>query len=273
MKIYNGESKNADFESRLQKRLEGGKFRILNEKMYGNNKLDECEISRYHEFYASQIKKWPVDPSNLIHEEIIEMLKNVNNKSKKVRNSKKSKKETTEELPVIDEETSVAKKDKKSPASNKILAADLGCGDITKYDDLNSKLTEVDRKRLIVEFYDKYPTNDRVIASELDDLPLKDESKDLVICCLSLMKRDITKAIKEIQRILKEGGVFLLAEVTSRIKSVHRFANDIEKHGFKVENINTGNKCFVVCRFSKKSSLKKERTPKVTLTPCVYKKR
>ncbi|KAM0681581.1 25S rRNA (adenine645-N1)-methyltransferase [Glugoides intestinalis] len=55
----------------LQKKLEGGKFRLLNEKMYKNKELNEKETREYHKYYKNQIKKWPADPKAIIIEKII----------------------------------------------------------------------------------------------------------------------------------------------------------------------------------------------------------
>lgn len=50
----------------LSKKLEGGKFRLLNEKMYKNKDLTEEEFTKYHIYYSNQVKKWPVDPKTVI---------------------------------------------------------------------------------------------------------------------------------------------------------------------------------------------------------------
>ncbi|ELA42922.1 uncharacterized protein VICG_00237 [Vittaforma corneae ATCC 50505] len=51
---------------KLQKKLEGGKFRLLNEKLYKNRGLTEKEALDYHKYYESQVKKWPCDPKKTI---------------------------------------------------------------------------------------------------------------------------------------------------------------------------------------------------------------
>lgn len=53
-------------EERLNKRLEGGKFRLLNDKMYHGKKLKGRDLKLYHEFYGSQVEKWPVNPLDII---------------------------------------------------------------------------------------------------------------------------------------------------------------------------------------------------------------
>lgn len=55
---------------KLSKRLEGGKFRLLNEKMYKNEELTCNESKKYHEYYSNQVKKWPVDPKMLVIQKI-----------------------------------------------------------------------------------------------------------------------------------------------------------------------------------------------------------
>jgi len=58
----------------MHERLKGGEFRMLNEKLY-SSKSDEAMrlfekspelYSRYHEGFASQVEKWPVNPVDLI---------------------------------------------------------------------------------------------------------------------------------------------------------------------------------------------------------------
>lgn len=54
----------------LERKLSGGKFRLLNEKMYKNKGLTREESLKYHQYYAEQIKKWPQNPKKLIVEHI-----------------------------------------------------------------------------------------------------------------------------------------------------------------------------------------------------------
>ena len=212
-------------EQKLNKRLEGGQFRLLNEKMYDNKDLTVEQVKKYHELYKNQIKKWPVDPFEMAVKEIEEL---------------------------VDKE-------------NKIKVADVGCGDISKYTDRDLL------KKCDFIFYDKYPLSEKVIEANLNDLPAEDASFDVVVSCLAFMMSDITAEIKQVNRILKTGGIFIFTEVTSRLKSIHSFVSKLEKFGFKTENVNSSNKYFVVIRMKKIENIT-ETKKKLFLQKCKYKK-
>ncbi|KAH9411402.1 putative methyltransferase [Ordospora pajunii] len=55
---------------RLNRKLDGGKFRLLNEKMYRGKGLGKGNLQLYHELYGSQVMKWPVNPLNVVIERI-----------------------------------------------------------------------------------------------------------------------------------------------------------------------------------------------------------
>lgn len=206
---------------KLNKKLEGGKFRLLNEKMYKNKELTTEECEKYHTYYINQIKKWPVDPKTVIISKIEE---NLQNESK---------------------------------------IADLGCGDASMAQTFSN-----------VKSFDKYPVNESIIKTEMININAEDKEFDLALCCLSLMMTYITKVLKEINRILAVDGYFYLAEVTSRIRDVKRFINDIEKFGFKLKEVDTKNSHFCMFIFQKVNDLtEKSKVPTVSLKTCLYKKR
>lgn len=205
----------------LEKKLHGGKFRLLNEKMYRNKSLSGKEASEYHVYYENQIKKWPSDPKNAIIEKI-----------------------------KIDEQ-----------AGNKI--ADLGCGS-----------AEIADKFPNVVCFDKYPTSDKAIKCSINSIKAENGEFDVAICCLSLMKPNITGELKEVSRILKVGGIFYIAEVSSRIKNTKKFISDVEKLGFKLKEVDTANKYFKLFSFNKMSELDtSKKLPCVMLSEWKYKKR
>lgn len=206
---------------KLSKKLEGGKFRLLNEKMYKNKELTCSESIKYHEYYANQIKKWPADPTKLVMQKI----------------------------------NDAGQKD--------MEIADLGCGN-----------AEVSRHFKRVRSFDKYPVTDGVIKCELSEIPAQDGEFDVAICCLSLMMTYVTKVLKETNRILKVGGTFYFVDVTSRIRNMRRFINDIEKFGFKLKEVDTKNTHFCMLIFGKVGNIERtSRIPTVSLNPWVYKKR
>lgn len=47
---------------KFAERLVGGKFRMINEKLYTNKPLTRKEAAAYHDYYEAQVRKWPVDP-------------------------------------------------------------------------------------------------------------------------------------------------------------------------------------------------------------------
>lgn len=53
---------------KYEKRLEGAKFRIINELMYKNKEIKPGQLLEYHIGYRSQIEKWPVNPLTVIIE-------------------------------------------------------------------------------------------------------------------------------------------------------------------------------------------------------------
>lgn len=206
---------------KLKKRLEGGKFRLLNEKMYKNKELNEKEAKEYHTYYKSQLKKWPNDPKKMIIEKI-----------------------------------------KEAELSNAKIA-DLGCGS-----------AEIAESFANVTSFDKYPINSKVIKCELKSIPAEEKDFDVTVCCLSLMMTGITGVLKEINRILKVEGLFYLAEVTSRVKNMKKFINDVEKLGFKLKNIDKSNSYFFIIVFQKISDVEEnKKLPNVKLGEWNYKKR
>lgn len=205
----------------LEKKLEGGKFRLLNEKLYKNKELTPEEAKKYHIFYENQIKKWPADPKQVI--------------IRKIRESE----------------------------SLELKIADLGCG-----------TAEISKFFPNVTSFDQYPTNEKVVKCSISEIKAEKEYFDVAICCLSLMKTNITGELKEVNRILKKEGIFYLAEVSSRIKNTKKFINDIEKLGFKLKEVDKSNTHFSVFSFIKKEDTSVEkRLPSITLLDWKYKKR
>lgn len=50
----------------LEKKLRGGKFRLLNEKMYKGKELTPTEIKHYHTYYSEQARRWPHHPEKRV---------------------------------------------------------------------------------------------------------------------------------------------------------------------------------------------------------------
>lgn len=213
---------------KLSKKLEGGKFRLLNEKMYKNKELTEKEAAEYHKYYEAQVKKWPVDPKKQIIKKIEENGENL----KKI--------------------------------------ADLGAGSCELAKTFGSVVS-----------FDKYPILSdhtskeiEVVKCDLKKITAESATFDVAVCCLSLMMSNITGVLKEVNRLLKTGGVFYLADVTSRVKNMKKFIADVEKLGFKVAEVDKKSGYFFTIRFIKTAEIdSQKRIPSVMLDDWFYKKR
>lgn len=206
-------------KDKLEQRLLGSKFRLLNEKIYKNKKLNNNEMKDYYLYYDHQVKKWPVNPLD----QIIKKLQNLN--------------------------------------SNSIIA-DLGCG--------SAKIADLFPN---VFSFDAFPCKKNIIKADITNVSLHDKQIDIVICCLSLMMNYVSKVIKEVSRILKIDGIFILAEVKSRIKSINFFCKQLEAFGFEIVNCDTSNTHFVFIELKKVKDFEKKILPKILFKPCIYKKR
>lgn len=126
------------------------------------------------------------------------------------------------------------------------IIADMGCGDAELAASLKNK----------VHSFDMVAVNDRVVACDMANVPLKDKSVDIVVFCLSLMGINIGKEklisfecfpfpyhrikgdfIKEAHRILKEKGILKVVEVRSRFdqesgSGIKKFCRFLKRAGF-----------------------------------------
>jgi ubiquinone/menaquinone biosynthesis C-methylase UbiE len=106
----------------------------------------------------------------------------------------------------------------------------------------------------------------------MENVPLEKDAVDMVVCCLSLMKQDITKTIREVSRILKKNGIFYLAEVRSRFSSINKFCGKLESCGFEILNCDSSNSHFIFIELRKMKDMD-DNMVKIQLKPCYYKKR
>jgi len=117
-----------------------------------------------------------------------------------------------------------------------------------------------------------------VVACDIADVPLKDQSVDIVVFCLALTGTNIADFVREAHRILKPHGIMRVAEVRSRFDgegiSIKKFTKFLKRAGFDIEPHDIGeiNKMFfeVEChKTDRQSFIAQDFTAK----PCVYKKR
>lgn len=216
---------------KFQKKLEGARFRALNEQLYStrgeesfsNFQDDPSLFEIYHEGFREQVKSWPINPLDMIIEWI------------------------------------------NRHHSNKIVA-DMGCGD--------AQLALRVKNR--VHSFDLVSVNERVTACDISNLPLRNESVDIVVFCLSLMGTNIGEFLRETHRVLKRGGYLKIAEVRSRFEGekdgIKKFMRTLKKAGFDCVEKKFENKMFFMLE-----CMKSARAPifdvDYSAKVCHYKKR
>ncbi|CAA93580.1 rRNA methyltransferase Rrp8 [Schizosaccharomyces pombe] len=152
---------------------------------------------------------------------------------------------------------------------NNIVIADLGCGE--------AKIASTFRKSrsLQVHSFDLVAPNEHVVACDIANVPMADETVDIAVFCLSLMGTNWQSFLKEAYRILKVGGLLWVAEIKSRFsdKSGEVFAKELPKLGFETKSIQLQNKMFTLFEFKKVPVHGKcEELPPI-LSACIYKRR
>ncbi|KAL3278269.1 hypothetical protein HHI36_013604 [Cryptolaemus montrouzieri] len=156
----------------------------------------------------------------------------------------------------------IIKSIRKMPKS--YVVADFGCGD--------AKLSrEVEQK---VHSFDLVAANEDVTACDMAHVPLKKDSVDVVVFCLSLMGTNLHDYLREANRVLKIGGVMKIAEVESRFDDVDNFIKGVQLFGFQNIFKDFSHDIFYFIDFKKEMNIKKTRKlPTLSLHPCLYKKR
>ncbi|KAL4704718.1 hypothetical protein ACJJTC_011502 [Scirpophaga incertulas] len=219
-----------NLRQRMLERLKAAQFRYLNEKLYTTSgseaqklfQSDPEAFHTYHQGYQQQLKKWPINPLELIIKRISKMPKNY-------------------------------------------MIADMGCGEAA----LGRRVAQS------VRSFDLVATNPSVEVCDIARTPLLQESMDVAVYCLALMGTDLTQFLLEANRVLKMGGHLLIAEVESRFDKVESFADDVQRLGFKLVNLDKSHTVFFFLEFKKirEPPAKKSKVPMLTLKPCLYKRR
>ncbi|GAA5967904.1 hypothetical protein JCM11641_005804 [Rhodosporidiobolus odoratus] len=261
--------KGGSVQDKLRAQLAGGKFRMLNEQLYTTSggaaygiMQEEGAFDDYHTGFRSQAATWPVHPLALIAQSLLSSL---------------------------------------APNS---LIADFGCGDaalartlvpssspsfssaLPPIPSLKLNQKTLKEKRLKVLSFDLVSQSSYVVEAECSSVPLPGgtaggEVVDSVVCCLSLMGTDWVKMIREARRVLREGGVLKIAEVTSRFTSVDDFVKLLGSLGFSLSHKDDSNTHFLLLDFTKtggegeapaKVSENTKKAEKL-LGPCIYKRR
>lgn len=144
------------------------------------------------------------------------------------------------------------------------IIGDFGCGEARLAKSVPNKVYSLD---LVA-------ANEDVIACDMANTPLKKNSLNVVVFCLSLMGTNLKDFILEANRVLKMGGIVKIAEVQSRFTSVKDFVKCVEKCGFKLMDKDLRKNYFFFMTFKKINNvLNCKQLEDFSLKPCLYKKR
>ena len=147
-----------------------------------------------------------------------------------------------------------------------MIISDLGCGEAYLAQNLKQKIFS----------FDLIQKNDYITKCDLKNIPLPDDHVDIAIFCLSLMGINYIDFIVESKRILKNKGILIVCEITSRIVSDDEFIDVFKKLGFILrKNIDIKNyfKLFIFRLNNKNKNKLLENSNYDILKPCLYKKR
>ncbi|WWC70827.1 uncharacterized protein I206_104779 [Kwoniella pini CBS 10737] len=248
-----------DMQSKMQAKLEGARFRWINEQLYSTPSTEAVEMMKkdpkifadYHMTHRALTAGWPAPPLQYITKAL-------------------------------------------SPLPSGTVIADLGCGDaglaralvpqgkvVLSYDLVGDSGVpgsgSEDAKKVSegwviqADFLEQIPLPGRPGGLNTQDTIQSDNKKgkrkggkrddkaseivDVAVCCLSLMGKNWVGGIAEVCRILKQGGTFHVAEVTSRFTSTEEFVEKVESFGFKLEEQDSPSTHFTLFRFTKETAV------------------
>lgn len=107
---------------------------------------------------------------------------------------------------------------------NGLHIGDFGCGEAFLHEALSNKHN--------IYSFDHVAINQNVVPCDLANIPLQDETLDVVIFSLSLMGRNFDDYIKEAARVLKLDGTLRIIESTNRFNDLENFKNSLYHFGF-----------------------------------------
>ncbi|KAG7528968.1 hypothetical protein FFLO_05867 [Filobasidium floriforme] len=123
------------------------------------------------------------------------------------------------------------------------------------------------------------------LGASADLVPVGPELVDVAVCCLSLMGINWVGGVYEVARVLKEGGIYYVAEVTSRLVDKPGFIALICSFGFELVEHKSPTTHFDLFEFRKTSPfplgkvkgqegwLERVKSGEKVMKGCVYKKR
>ena len=148
---------------------------------------------------------------------------------------------------------------------------DLGCGEGRLEESVTAK----------VHSFDIGSKKPHVKIADSSNLPLESDSCDVSVFCLSLMGNSIGDYLIEATRVLKTGGLLMIAEVVSRFINVDKFLASLCKLGYKVKKSAMINDYFQIIILKKIrsptdpeiESVQMKFSAQKMLKACIYKRR
>ncbi|XP_064297757.1 ribosomal RNA-processing protein 8 isoform X2 [Phalacrocorax carbo] len=144
-----------------------------------------------------------------------------------------------------------------------LVVADFGCGDCKIATSVKNK----------VHSFDLVPLSPLVTVCDMAKVPLADESVDVAVFCLALMGTNLQEILEEANRVLKQGGTLMVAEVASRFEDIRAFVNGMAQLGFKSVSKDLSNAFFHLLEFAKAGPPRRRPATGLRLRPCLYKRR
>ncbi|KAK0629791.1 methyltransferase-domain-containing protein [Bombardia bombarda] len=195
-------------QASMREKLISARFRHLNETLYTRPSAEAFNLfqdspemfSEYHEGFRRQVDVWPENPVDTYIREI--------KTRAKVRFPPRN-----------------ARHDFSNPIDSSLLPlprtngtcsiADLGCGDAALAKTLDGPISQ--KLGLDIRSYDlQTGGNPLVTRADIANLPLPNNSVDVVIFCLALMGTNWVDFVEEAYRVLRWKGELWVAEIKSR---------------------------------------------------------
>lgn len=121
----------------------------------------------------------------------------------------------------------------------------MGCGDAY----LARKI-----KNQEIHSFDLVKYNEKITVSDIKNVPLESDSVNIVVFCLSLMGKNFVEFLCEARRILKNEGILIVCEISSRIVSKNSFLEIFNLLDFKLSKMKDIHNYFQLFIFRKKGN-------------------
>lgn len=227
---------------KYRKKLEGAKFRLLNESLYTGEKqstgLSQGEFAIYHQGFARQVEKWPTNPVDEIIKRYI------------------------------------------NPKKRKISIGDFGCGD-AKIAHLKGKQHNIHSFDLVAAdesvtacdiARDGVPLGDESLDMVIFSLSLMGSDVTSYIAeARRVLRVGGELIIAEVKSRFSDEGE---KSTEAFNRGLNKFCNGLKGRGFKMIDLDTeSNTHFVLIRLSKSSHQPVNEKVRITLKACEYKRR